>query len=184
MAEIVPILECDPDLGEDLSADRLQAAHKRVMAEIVRYPRGPWPVNPDDFDARANFGMLLIDGLLAREVTVAGYTCAELLGPGDVLQPWLRIGPDQSVATEVDWDVVAPVQAAVLGRRFSTSAAPWPEIGAAVSRRVMHRTHWLAFHLAVAAPRRRAPAAGAVALRGQVGDRDPRRGAARYAPDP
>ncbi len=91
---------------------------------------------------------------MARQVTVAAYTCAEVLGPGDVLQPWLRIGPDQSVATEVDWEVVAPVEAAYLGRRFAVSVAQWPEIPTAVSRRLMQRTHWLAFHLAVCALRR------------------------------
>jgi hypothetical protein len=154
MAETVPVLEYDPDLAEDLSGEELALAREKVVADLVRYPTGPWPVAPDDFDQTASFGLLLVDGLLAREVTVAEYTCAELLGPGDVLQPWLRIGPEQSVATEIDWDVVQPVSAAVLDRGFSTVASSWPEIPAAVSRRLMQRTHWLAFHLAVCGLRR------------------------------
>ncbi len=148
------ILDRDPDLGEDLSDDRLAAARREVVAEVVRYQPGPWSVEPDDFDQVANFGLLLLEGLLAREVTVADYTCAELLGPGDVLQPWLRIGPERSVATDIDWDVVEPVEAAVLNADFCASIAKWPEIPAAVSRRVMQRTHWLAFHLAVCGLRR------------------------------
>jgi CRP/FNR family cyclic AMP-dependent transcriptional regulator len=107
-----------------------------------------------DLDRAGNLGLLLIEGLLAREVTVGEYTCAELLGPGDILQPWLRIGPDQSVATEVDWDAVEPVQAAVLGRDFCRTVANWPEVLAAISRLLMQRTHWLAFHLAVCGLRR------------------------------
>jgi hypothetical protein len=150
----VRILERDPDLGEDLSADQLAAARREVVAELLSYPAGPWSVGPDDFEPDGNLGLLLVNGLLAREVTVADYTCAELLGPGDVLQPWLRIGPDQSVATEVDWEVVQPVEVAVLGRVFAASVSGWPEIPAAVSRRVMQRTHWLAFHLAVCGLRR------------------------------
>jgi hypothetical protein len=90
----------------------------------------------------------------ARQVTVGSYTCAELLGPGDVLQPWLRIGPDESVASEVDWEIVEPAKLAVLGREFVLRIAPWPEITAAVSRRLMQRAHWLAFHLAVCGLRR------------------------------
>lgn len=150
----VALLEYDPDLGEDLGRDEIEAARVEVLAELVRYPLGPWDVRPDDFDQVANFGLLVTEGLLAREVTVGDYTCAELLGPGDVLQPWLRIGPEQSVATEVDWEVVQPLQAAVLGRDFSACVARWPEIPATVSRRLMQRSHWLAFQLAVCGLRR------------------------------
>lgn len=152
--ETVSILEHDPDLGEDLSAEQLDLACQVVRAEVLSYPAGAWEVGPDHFNEAASFGLLLIEGLLAREVTVADYTCAEVLGPGDVVQPWLRIGPDQSVASEVDWDVVQPVEVAVLDREFFTTAAQWPEIPAAIARRAMQRTHWLAFHLAVCGLRR------------------------------
>jgi len=111
-------------------------------------------VGPDDFDRAGNLGLLLVDGVLAREVTVGEYTCAELLGPGDILQPWLRIGPEQSVATEVDWHAVEAVKLAILEREFTRRVAPWPEIPAAIARRLMQRTHWLGFHLAVCGLRR------------------------------
>lgn len=152
--QVVAVLDVDTDLSEDLSDEQLAIARSRVRAEVVSYPAGPWTVEPEDFRREANLGLLLTEGLLVREVTVGDYTCAELLGPGDVLQPWLRIGPDQSVATDVDWDVVEPVRVAVLGRSFIERTAPWPEIPAAVSRRLMQRAHWLAFHLAVCGLRR------------------------------
>ncbi|MBV9196558.1 MAG: Crp/Fnr family transcriptional regulator [Solirubrobacterales bacterium] len=148
------VLQSDPDLGEDLSDDQLRVAGDGVLAEMVAYPAGRWQVGPDDFDGAANLGLLLLEGLMIRGVTVGEYTCAELLGPGDVVQPWLRIGPDQSVATEVNWDVVEPIKVAVLGRGFVNRIARWPELSAAVSRRLMQRTHWLAFHLAVCGLRR------------------------------
>jgi hypothetical protein len=150
----VPILEFDPDLADDLSPDQLALARRQVVAELLAYPAGPWTIGPDDFDGAASLGLLLVEGLLAREVTVGDYTCAELLGPGDVIQPWLRIGQDQSVATEIDWDVVEPVRLALLDREFCERAVRWPEIQAAVARRLMQRTHWLAFHLAVCGLRR------------------------------
>jgi hypothetical protein len=71
-----------------------------------------------------------------------------------VLQPWLRIGPDQSVAVEVGWEAVQAVQAAVLDRAFCALVSRWPEITAAISRRILQRSHWLAFHLAVCNLRR------------------------------
>ncbi len=154
MPSVVSILDRDPDLAEDLSDEELLIAREHVVVDVASYPRGAWAVGPDDFDQVANLGLLLIDGLLTRHVTVAGHTCAELLGRGDVLQPWLRVGPEPSVATEVDWKVVQPVQAAVLGRAFCEQVTRWPEIPAAISRRVMLRAHWLAFHLAVCHLRR------------------------------
>lgn len=147
-------MDFDPDLGEDLGEQDAAVARRHVLAPVVSYSRGPWKVAPGDFDRRGSIGLMLLDGLMSRAVTVAEYTCAELLGPGDVLQPWLRIGPDQSVASEVDWEVVQPARVAVLDRHFFLRAARWPEIPAAISRRIMQRLHWLAFHLAVCGLRR------------------------------
>ncbi len=154
MPSVVSILECDPDLAEDLNHQDLVIARAQLVAGVVRYPRGTWIVGPDDFDHVANLGLLIVKGLLAREVTIADHSSAELLGPGDVLQPWLRIGPDQSVAVEVGWKVIQAMQAAVLDRAFCVQLSRWPEITAAISRRILQRSHWLAFHLAVCNMRR------------------------------
>lgn len=154
MRSVVSILNRDPDLAEDLSDEERVIARRDVVADVESYPRGPWTAGPDDFDQVANLGLLLIDGLLVRSVTVADHLGAELLGPGDVLQPWLRIGPEPSVATEVNWEVVEPMRAAVLDRAFCARVTRWPEIPAAISRRVLLRAHWLAFHLAVCHLRR------------------------------
>lgn len=150
----IAVLDWDPELAEDLPEPQRALAGRYVLAEVVEFPAGPWDVGPDDFDGSASFGLLVIEGLMAREVTVGDYTCAELLGPGDLIQPWLRIGQEQSVATEIDWDVVEPATLAVLDRGFCERSARWPEVQAAVARRLMQRTHWLAFHLAVCGLRR------------------------------
>jgi CRP/FNR family transcriptional regulator, cyclic AMP receptor protein len=101
---VIAVLEVDPDLAEDLGDEDLAIARRRLVADVVGYPRGTWIVGPDDFDHVANLGLLIVKGLLARQVTIGDHTSAELLGPGDVLQPWLRIGPDHSVAVEVGWE--------------------------------------------------------------------------------
>jgi CRP/FNR family cyclic AMP-dependent transcriptional regulator len=154
MPSVVSILERDPDLAEDLNGEDLAIARRHLVAGVQGYPRGAWIVTPEDFDPVANLGLLIVKGLLARQVTIGEHTSAELLGPGDVLQPWLRIGPDQSVAVEVGWEVVQAVQAAVLDRAFCARLSRWPEITAAISRRILQRAHWLAFHLAVCHLRR------------------------------
>lgn len=145
----VRILECDPDLAEDLSHENGRRAREVLVARTVCVRVGEWQIGPEEFEPSGNLGLLVVEGLLAREVKVGAHGCAELLGPGDVLQPWLRVGPDDSVATDVVWDVLAPMVAAVLDRELMRRLAPWPEIAAALARRLGRRTHWLAFQLAV-----------------------------------
>lgn len=149
MANGVPILEYDPDLAEDLSDDDLAIARPQLVAAVRRYARGTWTIGPDDFDHVASLGLLIVKGLLVRRITVDDHTSAELLGPGDVVQPWLLIDADQSVAVEVGWEVIQPVQAAMLHRGFCTRADKWPEITAAISRRIIQRADRLAFQLAI-----------------------------------
>lgn len=154
MQPTVHLLERDPDLGADLDAEAFALARQRLLARTMRFPQGPWNVLPTDFPAAGSLGLLLLDGMLVRKVTVGERTCAELIGPGDVTQPWLQIGPDDSVGTEVNWQVAQSIQVAVLDRQFTARAAPWPEITATVASRVMLRVHWLSFHLSVCHMRR------------------------------
>lgn len=150
----VSVLDRDPDLGEDLDPEEFALARQQAVARILRYPKGPWSVAKTDFDRGGALGLLITDGLLVRKVTVGDRTCAELLGPGDVTQPWLRTGPDASVDTEVNWQAARPLVLALLDRGFMARVARWPELPAAVARRLMLRVHWLSFHLAVCHMRR------------------------------
>jgi hypothetical protein len=150
----VSVLERDPDLGDDLSEEEFELARQQAVARVVRYPKGPWNVRRRDFQGAGSLGVLITDGMLVRKVTVGDRTCAELLGPGDLTQPWLRLSTDTSVETEVHWQVAQPLAAAVLDRGFMTRVTRWPEIPAAIARRMMLRVHWLSFHLAVCHMRR------------------------------
>ena len=148
------VLDRDPDLGEDLRPEEYALARQHAVARIARYEKGPWTVSLADLDAVGSLGLLLIDGLLVRKVTVGERSCAELLGPGDITQPWLKVGAESSVDTEVSWQVAQALRVAVLDRAFVIRVARWPEIPAAVARRMLMRTYWLSFHLAVCHMRR------------------------------
>ena len=150
----VSVLDRDPDLGEDLRPEEFALARQQAVARVLRYPKGRWSVGRGDFDRAGALGLLITEGLLVRKVTVGDRTCAELLGPGDVTQPWLRTGPESSVGTEVNWQVARPLVLALLDRGFTGRVARWPELLAAVTRRLMLRVYWLSFHLAVCHMRR------------------------------
>ncbi len=150
----ISVLEQDPDLGEGLRPEDFPAARQQAVARVLRYPKGEWAPRRRELERAGALGLLITDGLLVREVTVGDRTCAELLGPGDISQPWLRTGPDASIGTEINWQVARPLTMALLDRSFLGRVARWPEIPVALARRIMLRVHWLSFHLAVCHMRR------------------------------
>src|SRR5207302_10657773 len=101
-----------------------------------------------------HLGMLVVDGLLARRLSLAGRESVELLAQGDVLRPWVLLGPTSSVATQVSWSVLEPASVAVLDPDFGRRMSQWPEVAAALMDRLTLRTRWLAFALAVSHVRR------------------------------
>lgn len=144
------VLEEDPDLLERLPDDqRAQAAAEAVApVETLEVALWPEPDSPDDH--HDGFGLLVLDGVLARRVTLGRFDCTELLGQGDLLRPWtFGSAATASVPSEVTWNVVEPVRLATLDRRFAMAVAPWPEISAALMDRMVQRARWLGFQLAV-----------------------------------
>jgi hypothetical protein len=115
---------------------------------------GRWQPFAEEWDHRGHLGLLIVDGFLARGMRLGARQCAELLGPADVLRPWVRLAEYSSIPVEDGWEVLEPARLAVLDRRFAVALAPWPEVTAAILDRMMARSRWLAFHLAVAHLRR------------------------------
>lgn len=151
--EVVAILDVDPDLREGLSDEQLAAARATAYASSRCFPRGNWRA-PTELDRVGSLGLLVLKGFVVRNLAVAEYTCTELLGPGDVLQPWLPTEHEQAIGVRVEWTVVQRLCVAILDRSFAVSISSWPEITAAVSRRMAWRAHLLAFQLALSALRR------------------------------
>src|SRR3954447_19562815 len=63
----VYLLDSDPDLGRRLTPSRLTLARRTLRAPVVPVDRGPWTPDP----ASAWTGVLILDGLLVRDVVVA-----------------------------------------------------------------------------------------------------------------
>jgi CRP/FNR family transcriptional regulator, cyclic AMP receptor protein len=99
-------------------------------------------------------GLLILDGVLTREIEVGGRRSVELLAAGDVLRPWVELGDDAPADVAVTWTVMEPASLAVLDAAFGRRVARWPEIACALMDRLVMRNRWLALDLAISHVRR------------------------------
>jgi hypothetical protein len=109
-----------------------------------------WEVPRFESDPGHELGYLLLGGLLARDLILAGRTCTELLGEGDLVQPSTSIrGEDGLVRYVVLWHVVEPVRFAVLDRSFSQALGRWPQVMRALLERAIRRNLRTSIHAAL-----------------------------------
>jgi CRP/FNR family transcriptional regulator, cyclic AMP receptor protein len=141
--DAVRLLEEDPDLGGLLSGSRRAEAERELVVRVHRLGVGVWDVSRLEGAGSDHVGLLLLEGVVAREVIVADHVSAELLGPGDLLRPWQT--PSSSLLpVDVLWSVLSPSTFAVLDRRFAAELARWPELTACLFDRLSERSLRLA----------------------------------------
>jgi CRP/FNR family transcriptional regulator, cyclic AMP receptor protein len=146
----VPLLEIDPDLGREIDRERLQSARSGAVAGVTTLAVGEWPHDALDLiDPEGAIGLLVIEGLMSREVTVAGGMFAELIGDGEILRPWEAAGDGTPSSVKVTWNVMEPMRLAILDRTFVLRAARWPELSTALVARAVRRSRALTVQLAI-----------------------------------
>src|SRR4051794_20575682 len=123
----VQLLEADPDLGTMLSDTRRAEAERELTVRTYQVPTGPWDVTRLSGTSGDHVGLLILDGVLSRELVVADHVSAELLGPGDVIRPW-QTNRASLLPVEAVWSVLSPVTVAALDRHFAVELARYPEI--------------------------------------------------------
>ena len=94
-------------------------------------------------------GLLVLDGVLAANVQVGDRVATELLGAGDVIQPWNS--DEAELVCEIDWRALVPTRFAVLDAAFWHRIEPWPQITLALLRRAGKRTRRLIVQRAISA---------------------------------
>lgn len=131
----IRLLDYDPSLGESMRPERWKEAHAAARATLVEVRRGVGTLPKAVAEVDALYGLLLLDGLVNRTVVLDGVTSAQLLGRGDLI----RVGPDRSdalVAATIRWTVVEPLAVALLDEPFLLTVRRWPELVAALFKRV------------------------------------------------
>jgi len=78
-------------------------------------------------------------GMVVLRLEFGGSIHLEVLGKGDVLNPW-QLETDTSLQEQVSVQVIQSGCVAVLDGRFAEQMSPWPEVFAALMRRQIMRT--------------------------------------------
>jgi CRP/FNR family cyclic AMP-dependent transcriptional regulator len=146
----IRLLEAQPDLGEGLSPQDEADARRHVVAVLEDVAAGAWDPRTTYALDPAFMGLLVIEGMLSRDVELGGRRCSELLGPGDLLRPWdYDEGEASSVPSESAWTVLEPSRLAVLDGRFARVACRYPELVAKLIGRTLRRSRWLSILLTI-----------------------------------
>ncbi len=145
----VRVFEEMPELLQQLPREAA-ATLGQITTAVVELRPGPWQFTFREDELRGYLGLLVLDGLVTRQVAIGEATCAELLGTCDVLRPWTEFEAGfASIPAESRWQVIQPTRLAALDSRFALEAGRFPEVMAAILDRAVQRARWLAFHLAV-----------------------------------
>jgi CRP-like cAMP-binding protein len=138
--QVVYVLDHDVGLRRALPETERARARQHAIATVVDLPPGDWSP-AGHAAAEAEIGLLVLRGLMIRDVTVAEARCGELIGPGVLLRPGDDIGADAPMRHAVGWSVVEPTRLAILDKHFLRVAVHWPSLVTALVARATERTH-------------------------------------------
>jgi CRP/FNR family transcriptional regulator, cyclic AMP receptor protein len=137
----LPLLTAVPWLGELLSPERRRTLEAALRVDVRHISRGPLELGRLQSASPTNVGLLLIEGVVSREVVLRGTSSAELLGPGDLIRPWDLSAGGELLDTGVRWSVVSDdARAALLDRRFAAELGAYPEVTVALIDRINARS--------------------------------------------
>jgi CRP-like cAMP-binding protein len=142
------VLELDPDLGLDMAEPELARARQALVARSYDLAPGAWEIAPGARESGA-YGLLVVRGLLTLRTSIADRATLELVGPGDLLQPWVQLGSETSVPPTAGWEVLEGARILLLDHDFAAAAAGWPEVASALMYRLVLRSRRLCYQLAV-----------------------------------
>jgi CRP/FNR family transcriptional regulator, cyclic AMP receptor protein len=144
----VSLVESDPDLASRLEPAAREEARRFAVAARLKLLPGAW--DPTGvLETEGALGVLVLDGLLIRDVLLANTRCTELIGAGDVVDPRDLGATERLVPVEIDWTVVDEAHVAVLDARFTALAGRWPDLVSALFDRASERSFRLATAVAI-----------------------------------
>jgi CRP/FNR family transcriptional regulator, cyclic AMP receptor protein len=143
-----PLLALDPDLADGLSRQEHLEARARAIVPMLELRPGRW--HPDGLKEPISgaFAVLVVEGVLLRELLLADTTATELLTPCDLADH--RAYDDTLLPVDVRWSVPHAARIAILDDRILGILASWPSIGRRLVARSGRQSARLAVHRAIA----------------------------------
>lgn len=132
------LLDADHDLADALEG-AAAAARGLATARVLGLRPGECDLAPWLGAVGQGPGLLTLGGLVLAQTRIADRVVAELLGPGDLLQPPVGDAED-TVPSGAAWQALRPSRLAVLDAGFAQRTLPWPQIGQTLLRRSERRT--------------------------------------------
>jgi len=138
----VALLDADPDFRAGVPADALAAARRVVVVPRLDVAPGPWEPPRTTSWPDPVTGVVVLEGLVARDVELGSRVSTQFLGPGDIVDPWGA--QDDMLPCRVRWEAHRDVVLGVLDGRFALAARRWPSLLAVVQRKLCERADRLA----------------------------------------
>jgi CRP/FNR family transcriptional regulator, cyclic AMP receptor protein len=135
----VSVLDADPELARWVTPGEMGAARRDTVVPVLVLNHGEWEPEPPHACGWRHLGYLVLEGVLARDEELAGSTSTELVGPGELLQPWTEEPDDALLPHRITWTVLEPARVGVLGPTFVASCARWPVVTAALLERAVRQ---------------------------------------------
>ena len=142
------LFEVDPELAEALDERQLADARLRAIVPVADLAAGVWPVARLRSATAQPFAIMVIDGIVLRELLLAGSTATELLGPGDVVD--FTGADDGLLPADVRWSVPDAARIMVLDDRLLAILRTWPGVARVLLSRTVDRERRLSTHRAIA----------------------------------
>jgi CRP/FNR family transcriptional regulator, cyclic AMP receptor protein len=142
------LFDIDPELGELLEPRQVIEARARAVVAVLELAAGPWSPEPLHAMRSRPFALMVVEGLVVRELLLAGSTASELLGPGDIVEH--DPPEDALLPAEPRWSVPETARVAVLDDRVLAIIHGWPAVGRVLLDRAARREARLSIHRAIA----------------------------------
>jgi len=128
------LVDVDPDLTAGVPEEDAALARRALVRPRYDIPAGRW--SPELLRGHDNgaFALLLIDGVVLRQLDLADRQCMQLMGPGDVLHTPEGGG---TLDCPVSWTALKPSSVIVLDDRFTLAAQRWPALAVNLQRRLL-----------------------------------------------
>lgn len=144
----VHLLAQDPGLAAGLGEEERAAATRAIMATQMILEPGSYDAATFEMHEH-HVGLIVLEGLLVREVVVAGRVCGELLDGGSLVRPWDRTGEHAPLPYDICWRVIQPTRLAILDERLIALCSRWPPVATALLERSIERAQRLALSVAI-----------------------------------